>query len=246
MLYESLLKFKHAPKPFGLQNIINTLFYDKNRVQLDVRKFDYVEVDGCKFHVTDQIDSVQRVKGNGWFEGARPNDTVVDIGANIGAITIPLAKVAKKVISYEPLFTGALADNVKLNKLTNVTILPLALSNKESEYITFSSKSARVKCITFAGILSVANYKIDFLKVDCEGGEWYIEPEQVKGIRELRMEFHLRRSNFQEDKIMLLSAWWDWLIENDYMFEITAGDDPPPFHRIKECYLLRASKCLPN
>lgn len=30
----------------------------------------------------------------------------------------------------------------------------------------------------------------DFLKIDCEGGEWEIEAEELKGIRRIEMEVH--------------------------------------------------------
>jgi len=29
-----------------------------------------------------------------------------------------------------------------------------------------------------------------FLKVDCEGGEWFIESEELRGIRRIEMELH--------------------------------------------------------
>jgi len=54
-------------------------------------------VDGCAFNASNHMDSIQGVKGNPWFNNIRRDDVVLDIGANIGAITIPLAKKAKKV-----------------------------------------------------------------------------------------------------------------------------------------------------
>lgn len=243
MIYESLLKLKHSPKPWGIQNIINTMYYSPGRVQLDVNRYDYVEVDGFKYRVTDQIDSVQRVKGNPWFDGIKPGDVVLDIGANIGAITIPLAKYASVVVALEPLFPDLLAENVALNGYENVVIQPVGLSDKKELDVAFSSRRKTVPCLNFSDILECVGKPIDFLKVDCEGGEWSIVPEQLKGIRELRLEFHVRRRHFAEDIDVLFGEWYDWLIENKYDFEITEGDTPPPFHQIKECYLLRASKC---
>jgi len=34
---------------------------------------------------------------------------------------------------------------------------------------------------------------VDFLKMDCEGAEWFIEPEELKGIRRIEAEVHLDR-----------------------------------------------------
>jgi hypothetical protein len=31
----------------------------------------------------------------------------------------------------------------------------------------------------------------DFLKCDCEGAEWYIEPDDLKEVRRIEMELHL-------------------------------------------------------
>jgi FkbM family methyltransferase len=61
------------------------------------------------------------------FQLVKEGDTVIDVGANIGTITIPLAKhVGKsgKVISFEPqskLFE-LLSKNVELNELKNVEV----------------------------------------------------------------------------------------------------------------------------
>jgi FkbM family methyltransferase len=243
LIYEFLLRMKHSPKPLGLQGLINTMFYAPDRVQLDTNRFDYVEVDGFKFHVTDQIDSVQRVEGNSWFDGIQKGDVVLDIGANIGAITIPLAKTAAKVIALEPLFYDLLIDNVKLNGYKNVFVYPAGLSDESTLDVAFSSRRQVVNCMTFPEILECIGEQIDFLKVDCEGGEWSINPAQLKGIRELRLEFHIRRGKIERDTCTLFGDWFDWLTENKYEFEITEGDTPPPFHQIKECYLLKASKC---
>lgn len=50
------------------------------------------------------------------------NSTVMDIGANLGAFTVPLAKRCKTVIAFEPqrLVYQALVANCVLNDITNV------------------------------------------------------------------------------------------------------------------------------
>lgn len=57
--------------------------------------------------------------------GTASDHTVLDIGANIGAFTIPLARVAKKVIAIEPqrLVFQVLAANLALNGIWNVLAL---------------------------------------------------------------------------------------------------------------------------
>lgn len=59
------------------------------------------------------------------FQLVKEGDTVIDVGANIGTISIPMAKhvgISGKVISYEPQIGlyNLLSKNVELNELTNI------------------------------------------------------------------------------------------------------------------------------
>lgn len=62
----------------------------------------------------------------------RPGDTVVEAGANIGAHTVPLARLVNamgKVIAFEPqpFIYNLLCGNLALNELHNVSAYPLGL-----------------------------------------------------------------------------------------------------------------------
>ena len=64
-------------------------------------------------------------------------DTGVDVGANIGAYTIPLAKLVTetgRVISFEPqrIVSQLLTANVALNELTNVGVFNTAVGNSNT------------------------------------------------------------------------------------------------------------------
>jgi FkbM family methyltransferase len=63
----------------------------------------------------------------------RPGDNVIDAGANIGIYTLHLAQLVApgRVLSFEPDAKSAerLQENVRLNKLTNVTIRQAAVSD---------------------------------------------------------------------------------------------------------------------
>ena len=221
---------------------LNLLYYDPENVIINKSTLDTVSVDRFSFHMSDQIDSLQRVIHNPWFEGVRDTDIVLDIGANIGAITIPLAKIAKKAYAVEPLFIQELSDNIYLNRLHHkVTIIPFAIGNKtHSQEVEFSSKKAIVVFITFDQLLKRIGKQVDFIKIDGEGCEWDIEPEQLKGIREIRIEFHLRRSHKLDDKVKL-ARYMRWFEENDYEVYKEWGKTPlcVPF---TACLVLRASK----
>ena len=243
-IYNTLLKLKKANKPFGIQKAINIMHHSPHSVFIDLDNIESVVLnDGSIFRASDQCNMLQKVVGNPWFEGIRDTDVAMDIGANIGAVAIPLAKVAKRVIAVEPLYHQELNDNLKINKINNTSIWPVALSELEDVKVSFSTKSPQwVRGYTLSQMLYVAEEPVDFLKVDCEGGEWCIDPEEVAGIRELRFEFHIRRNHFNQDVACLFGDWYDWLVSNSYSFEISEGDAPPPFHEIRECYLLRATK----
>ena len=169
-----LSNFKHSPKLAGVRKYTNLLYYDPGFVTIDLTKFDIIETDGYRFYVTDQINMNQRVIGNSWFEGVRSTDIVVDIGANIGAITIPLAKVAKKVYAIEPLYYEELEANVKLNGLNNVEILKCGIGEASEIEIDFAGRKRTALLIPFSVLKERIGEQINFLKMDGEGCEWGI------------------------------------------------------------------------
>jgi FkbM family methyltransferase len=67
------------------------------------------------------------------------DSVVLDVGANIGAFTIPLARRARKVIAIEPSpqVLPFLKRNVELNRLTNVEIVECAASKPGSSEVAF-------------------------------------------------------------------------------------------------------------
>ncbi len=226
-----LSKLKRSPKVAWIREYTNLLYYDPNFVNIDVRKYDVIEVDGCKFYVTDQVNSTQRIKGNPWFGKVRSTDVVVDVGANIGAITIPLAKVAKKVYAIEPLFCKELEANIKLNGLDNVEVIPFAIGKEQEKVIKFSSKGALSSFITFGELKRQIGEQIDFLKMDGEGCEWEMEPSELKGIRELRMEFHIQRGRVKECK-KKYNEYLDWMKSEGYDINVIYVDiGPNPYNK---------------
>lgn len=72
----------------------------------------------------------------------RPDSVVVDIGANIGAFTIPLARHVNRggrVIAIEaaPSVAPVLRMNVERNHLTNVVVVECAASTGDTSYVQF-------------------------------------------------------------------------------------------------------------
>jgi FkbM family methyltransferase len=68
----------------------------------------------------------------------KPGMVFVDVGANIGYYSLMASKLVGsngKVFSFEPWSRNRslLEENIKLNNLSNITIIPKALSNEESD-----------------------------------------------------------------------------------------------------------------
>ena len=121
----------------------------------------------------------------------RPSDTIVEVGANIGAHTIPLAKATLAggggVIAFEPqrIIFQTLCANVALNSLTNVRAFQYACGEEQDTLFVPELDPSQLH--NFGGISlghhttgeQVAQIRLDdldlpacrLLKVDCEGME---------------------------------------------------------------------------
>ena len=76
-----------------------------------------------------------------WIKAMSSNDVVLDVGANVGMYTVPIAQRVKKVYACEldPLNVAILKENIVLNAVQRqVTILPFACgSSAELVDVTF-------------------------------------------------------------------------------------------------------------
>jgi len=122
-----------------------------------------------------------------------PGDVVIDVGAHIGSYTVRCAKaVGEKglVIAFEPDPENfkVLLLNVKMNNLKNVIAFPYAVGKSngiiklhKSKFTGFHSTvrfpqgyigSIKVKVITLDALTeNIGVKKIDWIKIDVEGGE---------------------------------------------------------------------------
>jgi len=129
------------------------------------------------------------------------DDIVVDIGAMIGTFTYSiLHKEPEHCFVVEPNITNfrTLYQNLK-GKQVSFTLG--GISNKN----TFEAKwydSNMAKGMTFGDfIMNNQLYNVDFLKCDCEGGEYLIFTEDYvdylkNGVKKIACEFHLNKDNF--------------------------------------------------
>jgi FkbM family methyltransferase len=120
----------------------------------------------------------------------RPGMTVLDIGANYGTYTIPLARIVGaegRVIAIEPSAhaVAILQRNIALNDLTNVIVIRAAVTETVGDLelsvhpdparTSLAKESERTHTETVPGITidSVRDDHgpIDFIKIDVEGAE---------------------------------------------------------------------------
>ena len=131
------------------------------------------------------------------FFEVEEGDVVVDLGASLGPFTYKiLPKNPKQCYVVEPLSyqIGILHKNVGKD---NVKIIQGAITDKKKINITWDNISESVPTFTFKEFLDENNIKhIDFLKCDCEGGEYDVfqqsNIEFLKTIPKIVTEFHLR------------------------------------------------------
>ena len=133
-------------------------------------------------------------------------DIVVDLGASLGPFTYSiLSKNPKQCFVVEPLSYHIDILNKNVGQ-ENVKIIQGAISDKKKLEITWDNITETSPTFTFKEFLDDNNInKIDFLKCDCEGGEYDVfsksNIEFLKTIPKIVTEFHLRDDeNFHQCK----------------------------------------------
>ena len=133
-------------------------------------------------------------------------DIVVDLGASLGPFTYSiLPKNPKQCYVVEPLSyqIGILHNNVGQD---NVKIIQGAITDKKNIVISWDNVTESVPTFTFKEFLEENNIThIDFLKCDCEGGEYDVfQPSNIeflKTIPKIVTEFHMKEDeNFHKCK----------------------------------------------
>lgn len=142
----------------------------------------------------------------------RPGDVWLDIGANIGAFAIrAAARGVENVVAVEPIkdLVTQLHQNILLNNLENVEVVQAAVTAESVDSVTMSlsnsfSSTHRVgkirgrKNVVVPAIDAnhmVKEWKVNKIKMDCEGSEAEILPELLGGssidwIEEIVFEYH--------------------------------------------------------
>lgn len=196
------------------------------------------KIDNINFKFKDSIisrivKSVSKEINNGniydfKYIDFKEGDVVIDIGANIGVVSIYLAKKYPflKIYAYEPVVENYnnFIENIKLNKVPegriyafnmavtsderditmNINVLNSGGSSVEN-IVAIGAKpdNNNIKSISLENILNTNNIKkVKLLKIDCEGSEYEIikntNPDKLKDIIMIRGEFHENKTLTQE------------------------------------------------
>src|SRR3984893_15903051 len=156
--------------------------------------------DGVTLAVPESLQSISTyllLEQERWFEKEmdflrhwlRPGMTVIDIGANLGVYSVPIARLVGpmgRVFAYEPGSEARafLERSRELNAAANLVISPLALSDREREGLLVFGGSSELNALGDRGagepvrITSLDNEDAargwpppDFVKIDAEGEE---------------------------------------------------------------------------
>lgn len=228
-IYRSLPRFK-GKKRMGAFLFKNQI-HNKRDLVVPCRS-------GLKFHLLNTYDSVGRdLFFDGEYEPAtirvieqnlKAGDVFIDAGANIGAISLPVAKRNNvKVYSFEPgphIFS-ILEKNKIQNKLENVETIQKGLSESEGEADFYESDrvhgwSGMVKIDSFQKYRVITTSldifaaekqieRIAVLKADVQGWEYYV----FKGAERL----------IDEGKIENIIFEFEWWAEKNAGLEIGAA-----------------------
>lgn len=145
------------------------------------------------------VQTIQRIVRPGW--------TAVDIGANIGYVTLLLAKLVGpqgRVIAFEPLPENfqVLQENIGLNAYLNVSLEPNAVMDKPGSVRLYrqrehcltgtastasgSGAGLEVPAVSLDGYLEERGDHVQFVKIDVEGAEGAV----LNGMRRVLAEDH--------------------------------------------------------
>uniref|UniRef100_A0A6M3KVV3 Putative methyltransferase n=1 Tax=viral metagenome TaxID=1070528 RepID=A0A6M3KVV3_9ZZZZ len=156
----------------------------------------------------------------------RQNLVIMDIGANIGLTSMYFSKFAKIVYAFEPSVQHLpkLQKLVSENGLTNVKVLPFAISDNTGERKLYhysgnptmhsltkndSNDFEMVQCISIDKFLENENLDhVDFCKLDAEGEEGKIisSEEFIRNVNKIKT---------------LVGEWHEWDFMSKKFFEET-------------------------
>jgi len=147
------------------------------------------------------------------FDDITQGDRVLDIGANVGAFCIRAARLSPQVTAVEPVTCSILEENIRRNNAV-VRVINGALGTGRPTEICWDDIRLTAPTFTLKNLIDRSG-GCDFLKCDCEGGEWLIHPSDLAGVRRIEMELHIPPISGVPNPELLdyISRYYDFEIE---------------------------------
>ena len=192
-------------KQFICDNIYNQIY------KLLSRKHKIIGNENAIYHLDKYFYLVDQAINEYDYSDIREIDIVLDIGACVGGFSLEVHKKVDHVYAVEPIFLDELCANLRLNHAKNVAVFTCALGESDTmQHISFVNQTISAPCKSLSEIIELCGGHVDVLKIDCEGGEWCIEPHELEGIRRIEAEIHSFNNERIEDFTdMLLSLDYD-------------------------------------
>ncbi|MFA5266715.1 MAG: FkbM family methyltransferase [Methanoregula sp.] len=147
------------------------------------------------------------------FDDIRPGDRVLDIGANVGGFCIRAARRGGRVTAVEPVATIPLLENIRANGVS-VQVIAGALGNGKPAEICWDDCRVVSPTYSLKDLIRLGG-GCDFLKCDCEGAEWLIDPRELENVCRIEMEIHTPPISGPVNPALLdyISRYYDFEIE---------------------------------
>ena len=201
---------------FNLQLWINHRFQDTTKIILEKSVIKYVVTPEELKFLPFGLEILYQVIWEYRFEDLKPDDIVLDLGANIGAFSLRAAQKCKHVYAVEPLYTDELNANIAINNLQDkITVIPYGVGMGDKIPIRYQNRKKIIQTYPLSEILKKIG-KVSFLKCDIEGAEWSIRPEDLNGIRRMEFEVHQGQDSCMPENLQLLEyIRHNWRTETD-------------------------------
>lgn len=186
----------------------------KNSNIISNNTFKMIGTDDSLFYIDNNLMTIIEVENEYHYSDIRPSDIVMDIGACIGGFSIKISNNVNKIYAIEPVMTNSLQDNINLNYKQNITVIEALLGNGLTKS-TWNNKTEYKFGLSLTELINIVGGHVDFLKMDCEGAEHCIHPEELLNIRRIEAEIHNfdqngKSHNFNSFEEILKSAGFEY------------------------------------
>ncbi len=195
----------------------------ENAPTMDITKFDWGPTSD-----SFKRQSAQEIFERGDYEKflqVEKNDIVVDIGSSVGEFIYSILNKNPKhcyVVEPLPIFFDTLKKNLQGHP---VSFTNAAITSDKFCTINWDGYIQKTNTLTFKEYIdSNRLYHIDFLKFDCEGGEYNIFSEEnitfLKSVPKIVGEFHLGNKMLKEN----FRFFRDFILPHFHNFKVFSLD----------------------